>query len=71
MEIIITDDPSRDERRIVITISGVFVANDCEPYGPPEICKLITDEQGLGIIEDAVLMAMRLRRIKRDHSNDK
>lgn len=47
---------------VKIEIPREFMVDECEPYGSPEMCDLITCEQGIGIIEDAVLMALHLKR---------
>ena len=61
MEIERRDHAHDGSIEIRITVSKAFL-EDCEPYGPPELCSLITEEQGLGIIEDAILTAMHLKR---------
>lgn len=47
--------------RIVIEVTDQFLRSECEQYGPLAMCDLITEEQGIGIITDAVLMAMHLK----------
>lgn len=46
-----------------IKVSDQFVASECEPYAPvgSPILDAITNEQGLGIVTDAILMAMHLK----------
>jgi hypothetical protein len=62
MKIEVTEDLETREKQILITMSDEYLMNACEPYDTPEFCALITPSQGMGIIEDAVLMAMHLKR---------
>ena len=62
MEIEMINSAEDDSIEFSITVTSSFMRHECEPYGDPRLCALITREQGFGIIEDAVLMAMHLKR---------
>lgn len=54
-------DIENGEYHLHITLPMDFINHECEPYGDAELCKLITHEQGMQIIMDAILMAMHLK----------
>jgi len=71
MEIQAWKNEATGTRYLRIEIPERFVVEQCEPYAPAgsPILELITHEQGIGIIQDAVLMAMHLK-LRKDTVND-
>lgn len=69
MNIEIQKNEATGDVTLVAKIPRDYVASDCEAYGPIELCDLITPEQGFGIIEDAILMAMHMKRRNADKFN--
>ena len=51
--------PSTMEHQIVITVTDHFIMDECHPH---PFAHVITEEQGVGIVEDSILMAMHLER---------
>ena len=63
MEIDVQKDALTRETVLKITVSQEFIATQCRPL-PEGFASLINLEQGFGIIEDAVLMAMKMEKLK-------
>lgn len=61
MNIEITRNSQTDDILLTAKITRTYIIDSCEPYGCDELCNLITNEQGMGIIEDAILMALHLK----------
>lgn len=61
MNIEIHKDECTGDITLTAKMSRDYLCNDCESYGPIELCDLITQEQAFGIIEDSILMAMHMK----------
>lgn len=62
MLINIYDDVANNQRLVIIKIPNAYLSEKCQPH---PAANLITLSQGMGIIEDGVLLAMGLELKKR------
>lgn len=67
MKIIREYHPHDDTHRISIEFTGTYIGDRCQKH---PFAHLITEDQGLGIIEDAILMAAGLELINTTRSKD-